>query len=61
MKHLGKTNRHLYKIKLLASAMMLHDGDAVSVEVCRVVVEIKHSLFHLVTVCAKHLFYILNL
>jgi hypothetical protein len=33
LKHLGKTNGRLYKIEFLDFAMMLHDGDAVSVEI----------------------------
>jgi hypothetical protein len=45
LKYLDKTNDPLYKNKFLASAMMLHDGDAISVEICSFVVETKNSLF----------------
>jgi hypothetical protein len=41
----SKENMLVYKNNFLASAMMLHDGDAISVETCSFVVETKNSLF----------------
>ena len=70
LKHLDKTSDRLYENKSVASAMLLHDIDALSVVTCSFVVETKNSLFkelsgiglllHLGTVCAKHLFYTPN-
>jgi hypothetical protein len=45
IEHFDKTNYPLYKNKFLASAMMLHYGDAISVETRSFVVETEKSLF----------------